>query len=475
MQFMSNIFTKKVSLVFTVILFVVLGLYLLYGKVTVAHITIITNNADNVVSVTRTSGVGSSKRIVQQQGDIKINLKAGQYTINVANKVFETSQTITVKARETKSYTLNLDVAAAVEPVLSEGAIAVSASSDHLYYVDEQSGSLYKLGADGLPVLLSNTVAFKSLKWAGESFAVGLGSDGKLYVVNADTVTLLNVPFTYNGQSINYSVAGNGDVYVSSGRDIYSLFGSTVKKVYVAQSSRPSLVAGKQSLAVLDQHPKDSPSPIKGGENGSSESYVTLVDAKGKTISKALEGYEFAWSPDGNQFAVSSDEISKVYNKDLRATSVIPSSNPNSLAWLDNNTLLYGVGESLWSFNTNSSKATLIANMPLGGAVSGIYPSADDNYVYLAVASSDGGSYTLARIGLKNQAVTDKALQLGANLPKELNECYLGYINFIKTRLVLKADPVFKEGCRIQTQQELQNDGLDSQGYAQIEENYSVL
>jgi hypothetical protein len=102
--------------------------------------------------------------------------------------------------------------------------------------------------------------------------------------------------------------------------------------------------------------------------------------------------------------------------------------------------------------------------MPLLGAVSGIWPSLDKQYIYVAVSNDTGNEFKLARVGIRGQVVPDYILQMGADFPVTLPSCFVDYVNFHDAVLVMNASASLEQACRIETSAELAKDGLQGPG-----------
>jgi hypothetical protein len=429
----------------------------LFHYLTTGQLTIISNDPKNVITVSTLSKSGSGVVIKQGQGSLSFKLRPGRYTIMAQNRVFETSRLVQVEARKKSMYELDIHVAGAVEPVLPTGAYDVIANGTKLLFVDAGSGGLYQVEGEGKPSLISDSVSFKSMGWADMSLGVGQGKDGHLYIYQNGGVAPLQVPFAYSA-AVSYAVTRAGQIYISSGADVYAMKNGVFEKIYTAKSSSVSLTAGKDHLAIVG-----GSGSIEGQKNSDDSSSLTVVDADGHKLTKNIEASTLAWSPDDKHLAISSELGNTIYTSGLASVASYPGPSVNSLAWIDNNTLLYGLSGSLWSYNMETNQSVVIANTPLQGAVSDIYPSLDGNYVYITVAKNNSStSYELDRVGLHGQNVPDYVLQLAVYFPKVLDDCSVSYVNFVKPVLLLQSNAGSQQICLSEANGELNLDGLNA-------------
>lgn len=439
-------------------LVVIAIIFWLVSYLTTGQLVITTNDPKNIITISGASGSGSGGIIKQGVGGLSVRLHPGQYTASVQNRVFETSRFVKVMSRKRSVYKLDVRVAGAIEPVLPTGAYDVIIGGGKLLFVDTSSGGLYQVSGSGSPALISNTIAFKGIKWASTSLGLGQGKDGQLYLYENGSVTPLQAPFTYaSNVAVDYAITASGSIYVSSGSNVYAVQNSAFKKIYTAKSSAPSLVAGKEHLAIID-----NPGSGEGQNSSGGSTSLTIFDGAGHKLTKDIEASALAWAPDDNHLAVSSELGNKIYTADLGSNSSYPGPNVNSLAWLDKNTLLYGLSGSLWSYDILTGQSTVIANTPLQGAISGVYPDLDGNYVYLTVAKSSSTDYELDRVGLRGQNVPDYILQLAVYFPKVLDDCSASYINFLNPTILLQSNTGLQQICLSEANGELNKDGIEA-------------
>ncbi len=458
MDLLSVILKNKVVRLVLAILFLLFVLIWLVGFLATGTLAVKTNDPHNIITISKLDAHGKKLTIKQGQGAVSLRLHSGKYSVSAKNRVFESGQNIEIHARKKASISLDVQVAITIEPVLASGAFDVVADNEKVLFIDTSTGSLYEISGNSAPALVSNSLTFKSARWVGTAFGLVQAADGHLYRFQDGSITPLQVPFTYTeGKEVGYGLTGNDHIYVSSGPNIYSLEGDgTYKEIYVAKSTSPSLVAGKNHLAIID-----GGGAVNGDKKSDYGGLLALVDGDGKSVTKTIDSSAVAWSPDDKYLASSSESSSKIYDTSLKETGSYPGGGSTSVAWLDNNTLLYGISGSLWSYNVSAEKAAVIAETPLQGAVSGIYPGIGGSYVYIAVAKTTSSSFELDRINTRGEAVPDYVLQLATNFPKSLSNCQVTYVNFIKPSLLLQGDPGAGQSCLDETKRVLDSDGFD--------------
>jgi hypothetical protein len=457
---------KKIRLVLGVLLLTVVIVWATVSWLS-GTIKIKTNNSANLIVLYSLDDSGKPSEVSRGQGSVDFTGWGGHYQAVASNRISSAKQKIELKARQTTTYTINLSTKslATVEPVLPFGVFGVAADKSQLLYVDTQSKRLYRLDASGLPVLLNPDVVFKKVSWANSSLGVGVGDNNQLYLIKDGVVGLLNTPFTYDGtSSADAAIASGGRVYISFGHTVYaSNSQGDFKKFYTTTSDQPKLIAGKDHLAIVDK------TDNKGsGEDAAGAPLLKVVDAAGRVSKKNGGAYEYTWSPDGKFLALSGDSGSPIYDSSLKQVGQLPSGNVNNITWLTNTTLLYGVNDSLWSYSTNSKTEEQIATMPLGGAVSGIYPSLDQSYVYVDSAKASG-DYIFDRVGLTTLAksVPDYINGLSVFFPTNNSDCTYSYTNFINPTIVMSPD-INDQNCSNSLDPVLKQANLPISGFSRI-------
>jgi hypothetical protein len=378
-------------------------------------------------------------------GGLTASLKPGLYAATVTENNLSTQQTVTIVANQTTSLTLNPEQPGVIEPVSDKAAINVSASTSSLTFTDQNNNDLYTVDSSNQIHLLDSGHAFTNIEWADPSYGVGRSSNNLYYVISGGTFTPVNPPFVATTSS-SFGLAPNRQLYITDGTRLYvGQAGGAFKQILKSTHHISILSAGTQAVAISEDN----------GSNEHDQGTLLTVTPSGSFYQTDGESYSVAWSPNGDLLALSSDDGTEITNAQLKQSQSIPSANINAPVWLNETTLLYGLQGSLWTFNTITGQANVIAAMPSGDYVSGITPSSDSAYIYILLQdnnTSGSPAYHLYRTGLKGQTVTATQSGLDALLPDTIGQCILGYLDFTQPGVLINGPAGQASSCIQQAQ-----------------------
>ncbi len=426
-------------------------------------IIVTSDNSNNVITLTKTSEANQPPDKVKNstgRGKLSESVASGEYTISVSGNSVATTQTITLKPRQTLRYAINPVRATGVEPVAYKNALSMAANNEQLVYLASPSNFLYEIDRKNNLTKIGGSQAFEMARWAEPSFGVGQDSEGHLYTIIDGKIKPLNLPFAYGGKPVGFDVSPDKTIYVSYGSDVY--VGSQSRKfkmIYTATSPNPTLAAAPGKVAVSD---------TKYGKNSSdiSKPLLTTIDNDGKKNKKNVEAEQLGWSPQGKYLASFNQANPTIYDAALNTIAMVPTSTAvGSVSWLNDTTLLYTVGAQLWIYDLPTKKAQLLANMPSGTSITGLYPNNDRSYVYVTTGGSspDSNTNAIRRIGLKNQQVPEYIYNLQDILPEGAAGCLIGLVNFAPpASIFIQPYPQTSAAvCIPQAQLQLQSQGFD--------------
>lgn len=437
--------------VILIALFIWLIHYLTIGK-----ITITTGNPYNAITLTRvTNDKSKPAQTFKAHSQLSVSVHTGQYMASVEGNSLATTQLIQLGAHKTVKYTINPINTSGVEPVAYQNASNIVADSSKLLYVnaDENDNHIYKIDSQNNLTVFNSTQQFKTVKWASTSFGVGQDGSGRLYAINNGAVNQLNVPFSYNGPSVEFDLTPSKQIYISYGADIYiGDQNGKFKKIYTASSSSPVLATGASEVAVAV-----APSDV--GDTQKSE--LAIITTAGKIIKKGIEAHRLVWSPSG-QYLLGEGSEASIYDSSLHKIAALPTNAIiGSAQWLDSSGLVYSINDQLWMYSLSNQRAELLANMPLGNYISGLSISSDKAYVYMAASDSSGNNPAIKRVGLRNQKVPKVIYDLQSILPLSLGSCSLSLINFTRPTVVVRSGAGQSQSCVQSARTELQKLGFD--------------
>lgn len=409
------------------VLIMLLLRYLNSGQVIITSTT-----PHNTITLVRLDEASNSEaKQTTAHNKLSKSVLSGTYVVSVAANSNQTNQLVKVSGRKTSSYHINPTQAIAVEPITSVTAQDLYAAKDELKYFNKSTGNLERIdSANGL----TNPYTYKTyqgVKWAKSGVGIGQGYDGKLYKVTGTVVESLKVPFAYDKRKpIDYSVSGD-QLYISSGTSVYSgSLNGSFKEIYKSTVSSPKLVAGNGVLAIN-----------KSGDEGSSGMTETIITPSGKATVDKLEIKGMAWSPNGRFLAASTEQGGVIYDSSQKTSTALPASaTTTAFAWPSNGVLLYASSGSLWSYNTYSRQAKLIANSPLNEPIHEMVLDQDKSYAYITTASRSGKT-TIRRVGLNGQPIPHVVYDLQKILPEDVGVCSLNYINFPSPTIIVSSSP----------------------------------
>jgi len=416
--------------------------FLTHGRIIVS-----TANPSDTIYIKRD---GSDGFIKTGHSSISSTLKTGRYIVSVQGNSIASTQVVNLKSRQTLRLRINPVSASGVEPVSDHNATDIAADSENLSALDPISGKLYRIDSTNSILALPTSQTFRSIQWITPLRGVAQDTAGRLYLVNQNTVSPLNVPFDYTQTSaINYTVTAGGSIYVSAGNTVYEGDAAGFKKIYAA-SAPPSLLAAQNgSLAVVEELE---------GNSGQDNSRIAIV-AGGAVSVKPTGSFVAAWSPSGRYLAISGRDGGEVIDAKAKRVAALPHPNLSSPAWLDESTVVYAVSDQLWSYDIQTQQGRLLANMPLGGAISGMALTADKSYLYLTVRSITDGSRTeIKRVGLKGQTIDKTVYRLQDVTPQNVGLCFLDLVNFTKPTVTVSPGT---PACMQTAQTKLQQSGFN--------------
>jgi hypothetical protein len=398
---------KKIVLGFILCMALLLFIPWLIGYLEYGQLDVTTNSHLSTITLTKSIGTknsGSKAFSEQAHGSISARLKSGSYLVSVQLGSNSTAEYITVKAHSTKHVTINLVSAGGVEPVTYDFAQDVVADSSRLIYLASDDFSLNELGSQNTDTQIDSNYTFQAIAWANTSFGVGQEPNGKLFVIQNGSVSPLNSPVSnQNDSSLIFAVAPNKNIYLALGSSVYSGTASGgFKKIYADRESGAILAPGLAKVTLINT-----------GYSGVPASLVT-VDNSGKQLERQQNTFIntwSSWSPHDKYIAVNGASAGEVLNSSMQEVATIPQGNFTNPVWLNDNTLFYSINDQLWSYNVQTQRSQVIANMPNGEQIKELTVSTDGAYIYL-VTSDSSNNQAIRRVGLQGQQVPDDIYQL---------------------------------------------------------------
>ncbi len=452
-------------LVIVVIILIIVGNYI-YEYLTTGVITVSSSNSTNVVKIEQIASSNTKNPISKlANGKLTIRLKPGKYEIFAYshNDLYGASKLVTLKSRQNLKFTLNPPTTSFPEPVYGGSVDGLYADNNHLFFVPlspspikstVNTGYLLQSSQGTVSQPFSN-VAFTNIKWINSNTGIGEDVYNNLYLINGGGLSQINLPFNASSSQLSADMESSGTIYVSDGQNIYKggLSGN-FSKIYSSSGGVISQLASNGSGVAAIIHGGESDVP--GSNQSSGGDALVYVTKAGKVISKQAQNMTNAtWTNDGKYLLTESGTTAYIYDSSLRLSKTITINGAGNYTWLDDNTVIYSVGEKIWAFKLNSGQSTIITSLALKQNIENIYLSNDGAYLYFTENNSQGTQ--LFRVGLKGQPTNQSLSSLSVFLPTTVSLCSMNYINFNEPTILLTYPlAVSLQTCTSVAQTELQ-------------------
>jgi len=437
---------KLLGIVLSLCLIVFIASWL-YHILTQAKVTVIADDAQNYISITRIVNEhkdADGTRQAQHQITAKVN--PGTYEVSAFNKPSVVTQRIVVKARQRLVVHLSLPQARAVEPVYGGTVANVATDNSQLFYTDA-SGELTRLGNDGGSSPLLPSTALYGLKWVSSSLGIARDTSNNLYLIKNGSASAITLPNDINHSSaITYALSPEGQIYVGQGRRLYHSSGGGYIVAYTSAKTILSLAAGpNDELAIVEGSANNNP-------DGAGE--VTILRG-GEVVRTDHEASAIAFSDDGQFLSLVDDDGYLFLDQQFHQVYSI-SATAGAFAWSrgkNNHSFFYSQDGSLWSFDTTSKQLLKVGVTPGQGAIDGVYPDDAGSYIYFSAKTVDldgaNDATQLYRVALGSQTYDSSLGVLSVAFPKSLDQCVTSYINLVRpTIILLPYSPASVENCQ---------------------------
>lgn len=397
-------------------------------------ISVTTDSKESYITLTRVANNSEGvtvEPLLHSKGSLSASLKTGQYILRIQDQRADlVSKAVTISSRHKSIYSFKFPAIGFAEPVVKANGHDFAVSENQIQYLDTDSSKINKIDEQNLAPTTYSDQLFESVQWADPDYGIGHGSDGQFYEILGSTVKKISLPtVSLSARQMTFSLAPDRRLYISVGKDIYSGFVKNgLKKIYSTDVSAPYLSASSDNLAIIAL-------PTYGDAEKDQPTYVETVSKYGKQMGKKdLGATSASWSPDGNKLTVVGyGEGSGVYDARLGLVAMLPGNSIQTSVWANNDTVLYAAGKTLWSYSLDKSQATALA-IANAGKIGEISVDKEQAYAYLATSIDSGA--TISRVGLKGQKVDDSVRNLDIALPADLDQCTVGYSNFVHHAIV---------------------------------------
>jgi hypothetical protein len=451
MDLLKILFANKKFRLGLLLVFILVIVWLVFSYVSKGQLEITTNDETSQIKIYKPEDEGE-KVLATGIGTLKMRIKAGTYKVIVSNRATSTQKIKKVAILKKTQDRIELRAPASPEPVLPGAVFGVNPTKNNLLYIDDATRVLYKIDSSGLPKIIDPNHTYQDFEWADQNFGVGKTEENTVVLYQDGFVRPLALPEPVGNNKVSVSLTKNRKLYLSIGANVWqSDAGKNFQKIYTAKSATVRVVAGTKYLALIVY------------SDGEQEPDAIILENGQVKLEKEFGVYELAWSPDGNFLAVVGDEDSGIYDANLDQTHSLYGKNVGGISWFDDNTLIYSKAGALWQYKQDVSESTILATTPSLGAISSIYPSASQNYIYFnATRASNSSEYTFFRAGLDEltQNVPDYLFGLSTFFPSTTTDgCGFSYTNYINPAIVSNS-PASDDICRDALLNELKADRL---------------
>lgn len=412
---------------------------------TLSSIQIHTNSIGNEIIVNQiTNNSTNPVKVESKNASATVRVAAGTYAVTVTNGEQTKSQIVKVGIGETKKLEMSLGnstIFTNPEPVTSLGAVSLAANKELVRFLDKNNpnGEIHNLNSTGTMTSLDSTVFYKQIKWSSSpDFGLGIGTEkstNKLVIrkVDGNEVTTVITPFKPN-QSTTIGVAPNKNWFVSDGKSVYQGFNDgSFKKLYSGDNIL-AIISASDNAILLSSYKEKS---IREGSLLSLHTDGTKYQISGSV-------YEAAWSPDGKKILATGD-TNGIYDDKLNKVNLTVNGNVAGLAWLDNDTVVYGLQNKLIKYTIKDGTTNTILSFPDSNYPYISYSTLSKDHDYLYVTIQKGTlrtslKYKTYRIGLNGQPVPDLPLQsLDLLIPNTTYGCKFDFVNFNQFHILAHA------------------------------------
>ncbi|GAC1372503.1 MAG: hypothetical protein NVSMB39_6720 [Candidatus Saccharimonadales bacterium] len=437
--------TKKILIISAIVLIVVIALITIISGAQKAVLTVTASDPQALISVT--SRTDLKLKLKDTQGRLSQKVPVGEYIVKAATKNAIVTQAVTVKSGSEVKVTLTFQKIFPLEMVTKVSAASLVADAGNLQFINTDTSSLTRLTSQN-QIIPVNNFSFSNIKWADPSYGIGLSASGQLYIIDNLNPTQFNLPFTPASHT-TAAIAADKSVYVSDGSIVYLYSGGKFSKIYSTNKALRLLSASNTAVIGIED-----PAPTTGQK--ADEGRIILISRSGSVKRTDGEAYDAAWSPSGEKVIVNGDEQTAVLDKNLKRLSYFPHSNANSPVWLDNDTVAYGFGNSIWRFDVGTGTSQQLAT-DSSLTFTQLYAASDSSYLYATTQSyKDGKNQTVRRVPLKGQTVTPASTILGLILPSTIGQCRLSYVNFAAPTVSVQGPKAQQATCTASAQKYLQ-------------------
>lgn len=450
---------RIVLLLLLLVVILVVGLWL---RSYLSKGSIIINTNQSAATITL-SQAPSSSTTSQRLASYKLiaghsrRLPAGTYTAEVQKTGQATAAQVTIKARQSTAYTLNLTNAPIATPVADVDTNAFAVGATSIIYAYHGSGALAEITSNNTLQSLNTPVMFSTIAWASSSYGIGQSTGGGLFLIaNGIVSPIANTPATIS----SFAVAPNKQIYVASRNTIYVGSATTnFTKLYTAPSANFSMAPSTNGLSILL---RDTHLVL-----GDSVRIMSIGASGNVTSSTQAHANSAVWSPQGTYLATASNTDTEIYSATLQPVTLIPTNSVTNIFWLTNHVLLYVTGSQLWEYSLTTGQAHIVANTLNNQAISYLTVGPGKTTAYFSAQYNAGATTNaiIEKASLNGTSPTEtSALNAQEYLPYLASTCLLSLVNFTAPVIQSYGGAPF-DNCQQLAQAYLQQVGLNSSAF----------
>jgi hypothetical protein len=436
----ENINLKKIAAWFLAGVAALLLLSWLHSYFTNGTITVTTNDSSASVGIKQLTEPkkDSTPYFKTAPHTLSARLKVGKYQVFTFSGNFSTSKFIELKPHQKLNFNLTAPKASVPEPVYGNGAAGLITDGSQMFFIDPTTHYLSRIDPQNNLTVIDKTRPLTNAQWVNISMGVAEGQDHKLYLVQNNILSAVNLPFSTSADTpMSYSLTKAGKLYISNGKDIYSgTANGSFKKIYSSKGSGATIASAVDNKVAV----------IESEEERQDKTSLIVVDENGKVSKKDIEAQQARWSPDGKYLLTNEDDGNvTLLNESLKKVTDTVIDNADHFEWSSSTSFLYGINNQLWNYDINTNQAQNIATMPSAtegdGTIGAVFPT-DTSYIYVTSQKvsidSENATYQLFRVGLNGQQVASNIQSVSIFLPETVGVCSLNYLNFKAPSIVVQ-------------------------------------